>query len=76
MLHPDEQRRVVDEGHEVAIHSWIHELNSALAPEDERELQMRSADKLEEITGVSQSVSARLLGISALTQWPSPARWG
>ena len=52
MLYPDEQKRVIAEGHEVAIHSWIHELNSALAPEDERELQMRSADKLEEITGV------------------------
>ena len=52
MLDPDEQKRVIAEGHEVAIHSWIHELNSALAPEDERELQMRSADKLEEITGV------------------------
>ena len=52
MLYPDEQKRVIAEGHEVAIHSWIHELNSALAPEDERELQMRSADNLEEITGV------------------------
>jgi peptidoglycan/xylan/chitin deacetylase (PgdA/CDA1 family) len=52
MLYPDEQKRVIAEGHEVAIHSWIHELNSALAPEDERELQMRSANKLEEITGV------------------------
>lgn len=52
MLHPDEQRRVVAEGHEVGIHSWIHELNSALAPADERDLQMRAADKLEEITGV------------------------
>jgi peptidoglycan-N-acetylglucosamine deacetylase len=52
MLHPDEQRRVIAEGHEIGIHSWIHELNSALAPEDERDLQMRAADKLEEITGV------------------------
>lgn len=52
MLHPDEQRRAVAEGHEVGIHSWIHELNSALPPKDERDLQMRSADKLEEITGV------------------------
>ena len=52
MLHPNEQRRVIEEGHEIAIHSWIHELNSALSPEDERYLQMKSADKLEEITGV------------------------
>lgn len=52
MLYPDEQRRAVAEGHEVGIHSWIHELNSALPPENERDLQMRAADKLEEITGV------------------------
>ncbi len=51
MLHPDEQRRVVGEGHEIGIHSWIHELNSTLPAESERDLQMRAADKLEEITG-------------------------
>jgi peptidoglycan/xylan/chitin deacetylase (PgdA/CDA1 family) len=52
LLYPDEQRRVVDEGHEVAIHGWIHERNSELPPDDERELQMRSADTLERIAGV------------------------
>ena len=51
MLHPDEQRTVVGEGHEIGIHSWIHERNSTLPPADEREVQMRAADKLEEITG-------------------------
>ncbi len=51
MLYPDEQRRVVAEGHEIGIHSWIHELNSTLPPENERDIQMRAADKLEEITG-------------------------
>ena len=51
MLHPDEQRAVVDHGHEIGIHSWIHELNSALPPDNERDLQMRAADKLEEISG-------------------------
>ncbi len=52
LLHPDEQRANVAEGHEVAIHSWIHELNSTLPPADERELQLRAADTLERITGV------------------------
>jgi peptidoglycan/xylan/chitin deacetylase (PgdA/CDA1 family) len=52
MLHPDEQRRVIAEGHEIGIHSWIHELNSALSPADERDLQMRAADALEKIAGV------------------------
>ena len=51
MLHPDEQRAVVGDGHEIGIHSWIHERNSTLPPAEEREVQMRAADKLEEITG-------------------------
>lgn len=51
-LYPDEQRRVVAEGHEVAIHGWIHERNSILPEADERDLQMRSADVLEKVTGV------------------------
>jgi len=52
LLYPDEQKRVVAEGHEVAIHGWIHERNSDLPREAERELQMRSADVLETVTGV------------------------
>jgi len=52
LLYPDEQRRVVAEGHEIAIHGWIHERNSDLPPQAERELQMRSAEVLERITGV------------------------
>jgi len=51
LLYPDEQRRVVAEGHEVGIHGWIHERNSELPLEAERELQMRSADTLEKLTG-------------------------
>src|SRR6186713_3198399 len=51
LLHPDEQRRVVAEGHEIGIHGWIHELNSVLPLEAERELMLRSADTLEKITG-------------------------
>ncbi len=50
-LHPDEQKRVIAEGHEIGIHSWIHELNSQLPPEAERDLQMRACDVLEEISG-------------------------
>ncbi len=52
MLHPEEQRALVGEGHEIGIHSWIHELNSKLPPEDERDLQFRAADTLEKIAGV------------------------
>ena len=52
LLHPDEQRRVIAEGHEIGIHGWIHELNSVLAEEAERDLMMCAADTLETITGV------------------------
>lgn len=52
LLHEEEQRRVVAEGHEIGIHGWIHELNSVLPYEAERELMLRSADTLEKITGI------------------------
>jgi len=52
LLHPDEQRQVVAEGHEIGIHGWIHELNSVLPHEAERDLMLRSADTLANITGV------------------------
>ena len=52
LTHPDEQRRVIAEGHEIGIHGWIHELNSVLPYDSERDLMMRAADTLETITGV------------------------
>lgn len=52
LLYEDEQRRVVAEGHEIGIHGWIHELNSQLPYETERDLMFRAADTLERITGV------------------------
>jgi peptidoglycan/xylan/chitin deacetylase (PgdA/CDA1 family) len=52
LLHPDEQRRVIAEGHEIGLHGWIHELNTAVPPAAERDLHFRSADTLEKITGV------------------------
>ncbi len=52
LLHPDEQRAIVAAGHEIGIHGWIHELNSVLPPEAERDLMRRSADTLELVTGM------------------------
>lgn len=52
LLYPDEQRRVVAEGHEIGIHGWIHERNSTLPHAAERDLMFRSGDTLEKITGV------------------------
>lgn len=51
LLYPDEQKRVVAEGHEVGIHGWIHELNSVLSYDDERDLMLRASDTLADITG-------------------------
>jgi peptidoglycan-N-acetylglucosamine deacetylase len=51
LIHPDEQRGLVADGHEIGIHGWIHELNSVLPREAERELMLRAADALERITG-------------------------
>lgn len=51
-LYPDEQKAVVGAGHEIGIHSWIHEYNSTLAPEVERDLQLRAGEVLEKVTGV------------------------
>jgi peptidoglycan/xylan/chitin deacetylase (PgdA/CDA1 family) len=52
LTYPDEQRRVVAEGHELGIHGWIHELNSVLPYDAERDLMLRAADALERIAGV------------------------
>ena len=57
-LYPDEQRRIITEGHEIGIHSWIHELNSVLSYEAEKELMLRAADVLEEVTNL-RPVGAR-----------------
>jgi peptidoglycan/xylan/chitin deacetylase (PgdA/CDA1 family) len=52
LIHPDEPKAVVAAGHELAIHSWIHELNSKLSHESERDLAFRARDTLELLTGV------------------------
>ena len=51
LLYPDEQRALAAEGHEIAIHGWIHELNSTLPREAELDLMRRASDTLEKITG-------------------------
>jgi len=46
LTHPDEVRGVAGEGHEIGIHSWIHELNTKLPYEAERDLSFRASDVL------------------------------
>ena len=49
--YPDEQRGLVADGHEIGLHGWIHERNTLLDGDTERDLQFRAADTLEAITG-------------------------
>ena len=52
LLHPEEQEMLVSEGHEIGLHGWIHERNTAIPGDAERNLMLRAADTLEKITGV------------------------
>ena len=70
LLHPDEVRRYAAEGHEVAMHGWIHERIGNLPPAEERELALRSADVLERSTG------SRPVGIRTPSWDFSPATLG
>ena len=50
-LYTEEQRALADEGHEIAMHGWIHEVASCLSAEQERTLMLRTADVLERAAG-------------------------
>jgi peptidoglycan/xylan/chitin deacetylase (PgdA/CDA1 family) len=51
LLHPEEVRGIASEGHEIGIHSWIHEANTTLPGDAERELTLRAADVLSKLAG-------------------------
>lgn len=51
LLHPEEQRALVEDGHEIGLHGWIHERNTEVPAAAERDLMLRAADTLEQITG-------------------------
>ena len=51
LIYPEEQQALVAAGHEIGIHGWIHELNSILPYEAERDLMLRASDTLTKITG-------------------------
>ncbi len=52
MINPDEVKAVIAGGHELGMHSWIHEFNSRLDHATERDLAWRAADMLEKLSGV------------------------
>ena len=51
LLYPDEVRAVAADGHEIGIHSWIHEANTTLPREAERDLTLRAAEVLTRLAG-------------------------
>ena len=51
LLYPDEVRGVADDGHEIGIHSWIHERNTILPHATERDLSLRAAEVLSRLAG-------------------------
>ena len=51
LLYPDEVRAVAGDGHEIGIHSWIHEANTTLPREAERDLTLRAAEVLTRLAG-------------------------
>jgi peptidoglycan/xylan/chitin deacetylase (PgdA/CDA1 family) len=51
LLHPDEVRGVAGDGHEIGIHSWIHEANTSLTYQTERDLSLRAAEVLARLAG-------------------------
>jgi peptidoglycan/xylan/chitin deacetylase (PgdA/CDA1 family) len=51
LLHPEEVRATADDGHEIGIHSWIHEANTTLTRDAERDLTFRAAETLARLAG-------------------------
>ncbi|WP_323989917.1 polysaccharide deacetylase [Nguyenibacter sp. L1] len=49
LLYPDEVRGVVADGHEIGIHSWIHERNTHLDAETELDLTVRARTVLQDV---------------------------
>ncbi|CAN7668100.1 polysaccharide deacetylase family protein [Neorhizobium tomejilense] len=52
MINAEEVKTVVSAGHELGIHSWIHEFNSRLDEVTERDLALRASDTLERLSGI------------------------
>ena len=51
--YPDLCRKIVEAGHEVAIHGWNHEAISALDGGQERDVLARAFESLQRVTGVA-----------------------
>jgi len=52
LLHPGEAVEYASGPHEIGVHGWIHERNTLLGKEDERDLLARALETLADLTGV------------------------
>lgn len=51
-LYPDTIKQIEASGrHEIGVHGWVHENNTALAPDDERRLLAKAIAALESVSG-------------------------
>jgi peptidoglycan/xylan/chitin deacetylase (PgdA/CDA1 family) len=53
LIDPDALQPIVDGGHEIGVHGWVHENTSKLDRQTERDLLLRSRDTLEQLTGIT-----------------------
>lgn len=51
LIYREDVGRIVDAGHEVGVHGWIHERNSLLPADEERRLIEQAVDTLTDLTG-------------------------
>jgi peptidoglycan/xylan/chitin deacetylase (PgdA/CDA1 family) len=55
LIDPDEPKRIGGDGHEIAMHGYIHENTSLLDPATERDLMLRARDVLALASGIEPS---------------------
>ena len=53
LIDPSETKRIINDGHEIGLHGWIHENNSILDFNTERDLILRARDVLENQMGTA-----------------------
>ena len=51
LIYQEDVAEIVADGHEIGVHGWIHERNSLISGDVERELIERAIDTLTELTG-------------------------
>ena len=55
LLYPEDVKRIVEAGHEIGVHGWIHERNSGLEKRDEKDLLVKAVETLTKLTGKKPS---------------------